>query len=52
MDPGVEPHGSERGEIAVDLLDCGGALADGRGYAFHRAVPYVAGGKDTGVLVS
>ncbi len=29
VDHGAEPHGSEPGEIAVDLLDCGGALTDG-----------------------
>ena len=48
MDSGVEPHDSARGEIAVDLLDGGGALADGRGDALYRTVPYVASSEYTG----
>ena len=48
VDSGAEPHDSARGEIAVDLLDGGGALADGRGDALYRTVPYVASGEYTG----
>lgn len=35
VDHGVEPHGSERDEITVDLLDGGGTLTDSWSYALH-----------------
>jgi hypothetical protein len=52
MDSGAEPHGSEGGEIAVDLLDCGSALADGQATRFTERCRTSPAAKTPGVLVS